>query len=165
MKAYLITLSIGIVVSFGFGFIIGASSIQNGNSSTIESKRIINEVIKYVDTTDQNQVNAALNSKIIITRSYSDLTNGFIIADFSASDGYKRTIGQDSIRVDVQRYTTRNIVQIGYGVYMANRIIYGAPELTYLRKYGMFGIGGGVIVNTWSANQIIGFKLIGSWEF
>lgn len=121
------------------------------------------EVIKYVDQNDSTEVKNAPYSRIDIVRKYSPLADGIIYCTIDASNGYVKTTVKDQIKI--QSTVKRNAVMLSYGLFVADRVIYNAPEVYYLRKFGLFNIGAGLTLNAWNAHQIYGVKIIGGYEF
>jgi len=155
-----ILLAVGASVT---GYKIGASTVHESKVIVKESEPVIKTVVKYVNRKDPAEVEKALNAPIDITTKYSDMTGGFIFADISATNGYMRAKKQDRIGLQVQE--KRNTVGIGYSVFVADRVIYSVPEVFYLRRFGSYHIGGGIMINAWNERQAYGMKVIGGYVF
>jgi hypothetical protein len=125
---YIIIALISLTISGVIGFKIGSSTVKDGSLKVTESQPIKSEVIKYVNIKNKEAVKTAIESKIIITRTYSGINNGFITADVLASDGFKCSTVQDRISVSIKtNYST--YLLIGGGALLA-----GILTTLYLTK-------------------------------
>jgi hypothetical protein len=163
-KIYIAIILILITGSFLVGYKAGSSKIIYGKVIAEETRKEIHEVIKYVDRSNSQEVDTALNTPIIINRNYSDYIDGCIIANISANDSYKNTTAQDRIRINIDTAYSSDLI-IGYGLYLANKLVYAAPEVSYMRRFNKFSFGCGITFNMWDTNKIYGFRVCSKYQF
>lgn len=72
---------------------------------------------------------------------------------------------ETAFKLSCPRIEYKNSVQFGYDFIYAGGFLYTAADVTYLRHYGRFAFGGGVMFNTWSQRQIFGGRIVGQVNF
>jgi len=131
-------------------------------TNTIETTET-KEIIKYVNRADSADVNRALDAEIDIDSDYVFDDCNLLIASIVATNGYHSSRRVDKIKISVKQ--PRNTIIAGAGIYMADKVLYYAPEVMYLRHFGCFAVGGGVTCGINDYRQIIGIKILGSYTF